>query len=209
MALVAIKNVSVLSNPATFFDPFRFEITFEVLEELKDDLEFKLVYVGSADDESYDQMLETLSVGPVPVGSSKFVFEADAPNPERLPQEDIVGVTVILLSCCYMEREFVRIGYYVNHDYTDEVLKETPPTPVQLELLQRSILDTKPRVTKFSIPWDAQTAAAAPVDATEEATEGFDEVLKEEEEKDEEMVDDSAVDVDGAGNDTELDETTV
>lgn len=39
------------------------------------DLEFKLVYVGSADDESYDQTLETLAVGPVPVGVSKFVFE--------------------------------------------------------------------------------------------------------------------------------------
>ncbi|TPX38501.1 hypothetical protein SeMB42_g06703 [Synchytrium endobioticum] len=154
MALVVIKNVSVLSNPATFFDPFRFEITFEVLEELKDDVEFKLVYVGSADDEAYDQALETLAVGPVPVGVSKFVFEADPPNAELLPQEDIVGVTVILLSCCYVEREFVRIGYYVRYDYTDETLKENPPEKVKLELLERSILDSKPRVTKFSIPWD-------------------------------------------------------
>ena len=52
-----------------------------------------------------------------------------------------------------MEREFVRIGYYVRYDYTDPLLKENPPEAVKLDLLERSILDSKPRVTKFSIPW--------------------------------------------------------
>ena len=39
------------------------------------DLEFKVVYVGSAETESHDQILESVMVGPVPVGVSKFVLE--------------------------------------------------------------------------------------------------------------------------------------
>ncbi len=50
-------------------------MTVEVLAELKDDLEFKLIYVGSAESEAHDQVLESIMVGPLPVGLNKFVFE--------------------------------------------------------------------------------------------------------------------------------------
>ncbi len=46
-----------------------------MLAELKDDLEFKLIYVGSAESEAHDQVLESIMVGPLPVGLNKFVFE--------------------------------------------------------------------------------------------------------------------------------------
>lgn len=39
------------------------------------DLEWKITYVGSAEDESRDQILEEVLVGPVPVGTNKFVFQ--------------------------------------------------------------------------------------------------------------------------------------
>lgn len=39
------------------------------------DLEWKLIYVGSAEDETYDQLLESVLVGPVNVGNYRFVFE--------------------------------------------------------------------------------------------------------------------------------------
>ena len=45
-------------------------------QELEDDLEWKLIYVGSADDEEMDQTLEEVMVGPVPVGVNKFVFHS-------------------------------------------------------------------------------------------------------------------------------------
>jgi histone chaperone ASF1 len=38
-------------------------------------LEFKIVYVGSAEDDRYDQVLDSIMVGPVPVGINKFVFQ--------------------------------------------------------------------------------------------------------------------------------------
>jgi hypothetical protein len=39
------------------------------------DLEWKLTYVGSAEDENYDQQLESVLVGPVNVGTYRFVLQ--------------------------------------------------------------------------------------------------------------------------------------
>jgi histone chaperone ASF1 len=57
-------------------------------------------------------------------------------------------VTVVLLSCLYNEKEFVRVGYYVNNEYTDEQLRENPPEQVLVDQLQRNILADKPKVTR-------------------------------------------------------------
>jgi hypothetical protein len=81
------------------------------------------LYVGSAHDAQYDQILDEILVGPIPVGLNKFILQADAPNIDLLLQQpnissdDILGVTVVLVTCSYKEREFVRIGYYVNNEY--------------------------------------------------------------------------------------------
>jgi hypothetical protein len=39
------------------------------------DLEWKVVYVGSAKGEEHDQVLDEVLVGPVPLGTSKFVLQ--------------------------------------------------------------------------------------------------------------------------------------
>ncbi|KAF3443460.1 hypothetical protein FNV43_RR14012 [Rhamnella rubrinervis] len=151
MSAVSITNVTVLDNPASFLTPFQFEISYECLTPLKDDLEWKLIYVGSAEDETYDQLLESVLVGPVNVGNYRFVLQADPPDPSKIREEDIIGVTVLLLTCSYLGQEFVRVGYYVNNDYDDEQLREEPPTKVLIDRVQRNILSDKPRVTKFPI----------------------------------------------------------
>eukprot|EP00040_Diaphanoeca_grandis_P021488 m.114527 g.114527 ORF g.114527 m.114527 type:complete len:166 (-) comp28358_c0_seq1:164-661(-) len=157
MSLVTVTNVDVLDNPAKFTAPFRFEITFECISELAEDIEWKLIYVGSADDAKYDQELDSILVGPIPVGLNKFVFEAKAPDYTKLPSEEIIGVTVALITCSYQGAEFVRIGYYVNNSYADPALRDDPPMDISLEqkieLLGREILN-KPRVTRYQIKWD-------------------------------------------------------
>lgn len=158
--VVNVTNISVLNNPSTFTDQFQFEITFECLKALSDDLEWKLTYVGCAEDEKYDQELESILVGPVPVGVNKFVFQADAPDISRIPPQDVLGVTVVLITCLYKAKsaveakEFIRIGYYVNNCYTDPELEETAPERPIVEKLQREILADKPRVTRFPIDWE-------------------------------------------------------
>lgn len=109
----------------------------------------------------HDQELDSLLVGPIPVGVNKFVFEADPPQTSRIPATEIVGVTVILLTCSYDEREFVRVGYYVNNEYTDQALIDEPPAKPVLEKIRRNILAEKPRVTRFAIKWDSDESAPA------------------------------------------------
>jgi histone chaperone ASF1 len=141
------------------------------------------LYVSSAEDAAQDQVLEEVMVGPVPVGVNKFVLQvrphhatgpanasrppheyypcssthartqAEAPDVSKIPEEDIVGVTVILITCSYREQEFVRVGYYVNNEYGQDVDPENPPRPIDLSKLVRSILADKPRVTRFPIQW--------------------------------------------------------
>jgi len=65
-----------------------------------------------------------------------------------------LGVTVVLLTCSYNDTEFVRVGYYVNNEYDSQEWRETPPETVQPERILRTILQDKPRVTRFPIKWD-------------------------------------------------------
>ena len=95
-----------------------------------------------------------------------------------------MGVTVILVTCSYKEREFVRIGYYVNNEYLEEYDEEVgPPKQLDMTKVQRQILADKPRVTKFAIPWtdDAAAAAAAAAEnttTTQDAEMSVDETMK-------------------------------
>lgn len=96
--------------------------------------------------------------------------QADPPDPSKIQEGDIIGVTVLLLTCSYQGQEFVRIGYYVNNDYDDEKLKEEPPQKILIDKVQRNILADKPRVTKFPINFHHEkneNAEAAGQPATE------------------------------------------
>ncbi|PYH33591.1 nucleosome assembly factor ASF1 [Aspergillus neoniger CBS 115656] len=176
MSVVSLLGVKIVNNPASFLDPYQFEITFECLEQLQKDLEWKLTYVGSATSSEYDQELDSLLVGPIPVGVNKFIFEADPPDLKRIPTSEILGVTVILLTCSYDGREFVRVGYYVNNEYDSEELMEQPPARPIIERIRRNILAEKPRVTRFAIKWDSEESAPAeyPPDQPEADQEGDD-----------------------------------
>ncbi|KDR08478.1 histone chaperone asf1-like [Zootermopsis nevadensis] len=154
MAKVQLCNVVVLDNPSPFLNPFQFEITFECIEELKEDLEWKMIYVGSAESEEHDQILDTIYVGPIPEGKHKFVFQADPPDEQKIPVVDALGVTVVLLTCSYRRQEFVRVGYFINNDYTEPEVKENPPAQPQFDKVFRNILASEPRVTRFKINWD-------------------------------------------------------
>ena len=153
MACVSVTNVSVLDNPARFDNPFQFEVSFECLATISEDIEWKLINVGSAESDEYDQLLDSVLVGPMQVGGYKIVFQAEPPDPSKIPLHDLLGVTVILLSCFYRDREFIRIGYYVNSEYDCLELNEAPPEYPIYERIVRNILADKPRVTRYQIDW--------------------------------------------------------
>lgn len=71
---------------------------------------FSLFNILIAESETYDQILDTVYVGPVPEGRHMFVFQAEPPQPSKIPVADAVGVTVVLLTCSYRSQEFIRVG---------------------------------------------------------------------------------------------------
>jgi histone chaperone ASF1 len=114
--------------------------------------------VGSAEDSARDQVLEEVMVGPVPVGVNRFILQADAPNTSLIATSDLIGVTVVLITCSYMDQEFVKIGYYVNNEYNHPSYdpEAPPPTHVDTQFLFRNILADKPIVTRINIDWSGQ-----------------------------------------------------
>ncbi len=124
-------------------------------------MEFKIIYVGSAETYEFDQVLDQIVVDAVPQGQFKFMFQADPPDTSKIPADDAVGVTVVLITASYREQEFVRVGYYVTNEYEDLELRENPPTEPQFDKLVRAIAANEPRVTKFKINWDSSAAVAA------------------------------------------------
>lgn len=83
MAECAIASVEVLNNPAAFTDPIALEVQYTCLSSLREDLEWKIIYVGSAESDDCDQVLDSALVGPVSPGQFKFRMEAPAPDPAR------------------------------------------------------------------------------------------------------------------------------
>ena len=90
---VQIVDIQLVGdNPTRWSDNFQFQIDFECGTDLKDgisfcalcfdirnvDLEWKIVYVGSADTEKADQVLTSVLVGPIPRGHNRFVLEVPA-----------------------------------------------------------------------------------------------------------------------------------
>lgn len=63
-------------------------------------------------------------------------------------------MTVLLITCSYLNQEFVQIGYYVNNEYLEPFEPENYPNPVDINKLQRTILANEPRVTRRIICWD-------------------------------------------------------
>lgn len=143
--------------------------------------------MGSAESSSHDQVLDELLVGPVPVGVNKFILQTDAPDPSLIPQSDILGITVILVTCSYRDQEFARIGYYVNNEYKPfegyNVEEHGEPDLHNLDLTKviRQIVADKPRVTRFPIKWGGEGS-----NSSSEMEEEKDDHLMQEDDDDEE-----------------------
>lgn len=102
----------------------------------------------------YKTELDSLLLGPIPIGASKFTFHCDPPDVKRIPDKALLGIVGLRLSCDYLEQEFVSVGYYVENDYDDPLMKEIPPSKPDYGQIMRTILAEKPIVTVFSIQWD-------------------------------------------------------
>jgi histone chaperone ASF1 len=218
MSLIRVQSVRLVGdNPAPFSTPICFDITCECMAPgVQEEVEWSLTYVGSAADETKDQELASVLVGPHNVGLNRFQLQTDgAPDPTLIPPGDLLDTTVLLLIGKYREREFVRIGYFVNNTSTDNACADTillindvaADPKVRADQLHREIDMSTPRMTMYTIGWDVpeavpamtasdaflalQQANAAEAETTDEAPpadedDAEDDVEEEDEEADEE-----------------------
>lgn len=88
---VILDNISVKNNPALFQDSIELDITFTALDAIPSLLEWRVIYVGSAKNEEYDQVLEEFEIGPIPEESTmKFTVECAAPDFARIPRDELI-----------------------------------------------------------------------------------------------------------------------
>ncbi|KJA12918.1 hypothetical protein HYPSUDRAFT_73177 [Hypholoma sublateritium FD-334 SS-4] len=130
-------------------------------------IRWKPIFVSCPGDEALDQELDDCLVGPIP---------GAAPDPSRIPEDDVLGVAALILTGSYRDQEFVRVGYCQNTEYD------------RSHVPQRLVRDisAKPRVTRFHIKWDVSSpqpiqaalgaATSAPVPLADDINNGDDEM---------------------------------
>jgi histone chaperone ASF1 len=87
MRLVNVTNVIVENPESSFLSSIKLNITFECMREMPDSIDWKLIYIGSAKDEKYDQVLDEFEMGPLSPGVMQFNIEADPPKHHLIPTD--------------------------------------------------------------------------------------------------------------------------
>jgi len=152
-ARLNVSSVRHVQNPMKMEDPFQIEIAFEVFEDLKEGVEWELVFVRNEGKTEGDQTLDCVETGPINAGRHKFTLESPAPEVSSLSVDDLTDVTLLLLRCKYKDQLFISVGWYVTHVYDDPQLLENPPEKPQVEKMSRHIVTGDVRVTTYSIKW--------------------------------------------------------
>ena len=69
MSAIIIRNIKVGNPKDQFLSNIELDIELEVFQELSKEFEIKIVYIGSADNPSKDQVLELSKIQPLPLGT--------------------------------------------------------------------------------------------------------------------------------------------
>ncbi|GET88062.1 anti-silencing protein asf 1-like [Leishmania tarentolae] len=141
------------ANPDAYTNQLHWRMRLEAARSLPQTISVSFVWVGSASSSQYDQVLDDFEVGPLEKGITEFTLECDAPQMELVPAEDVMGVTILLISFQYRGQEFLRVGYYTQVAYFDSQLNQNPPMPPRQELLGRFVAMPQPAVTVTPIDW--------------------------------------------------------
>jgi hypothetical protein len=80
MSLVNVLNVIAKQSRAPFTSPIAFDIYFESVKNLKHSLTWRIVYIGQASNDEYDQILEEAEMDCEVSGRMTFTLEVSHLN---------------------------------------------------------------------------------------------------------------------------------
>ena len=75
MSLVNVLNVIVKQSKTPFQAPISFDIYFETVKNLKHSLTWRIIYIGQASNDAYDQVLEEAEMDCEVAGRMTFTLE--------------------------------------------------------------------------------------------------------------------------------------
>lgn len=152
--LVQLLELELLGdNPGSYCAPLKWRVRVESSQALSEPLSISFVWVGSSTSSDYDQVLDNFSVGPLSEGITEFELECDAPNPEDVPRDELLGLTILIISFQFKSQEFLRVAYYTQTAYLDPALHLNPPLEPCKEALGRFVAMPQPAVTATPINW--------------------------------------------------------
>lgn len=117
MANIVFKKITSEASVQQLVDPMKFNVVLECTKEMKDDIEFDVIYSGDARCEDYDQKICSMLVGPIPSGKIGFVLDTDPVNISLINPKQIFGLTSVIIVGKYKSQQFLRIGYVLNVRY--------------------------------------------------------------------------------------------
>ncbi|MES1909529.1 MAG: hypothetical protein MHM6MM_002252 [Cercozoa sp. M6MM] len=146
---VQVTKVRLNSYVSRIDEPIEFRVWFTAATKLPNDMDWRIEWSGGG----VPIVLEELSVGVPAAGKLRFVISGKFPI-DKVPQSDIFDMSVLSVVGTYCGHEFMRIGYYMRHDYKAG-LANLLPQAVDWSLAERVIAD-KYKVTQRDIPWTQQ-----------------------------------------------------
>lgn len=131
MSKIRITNILIPSIKESFNDPINIKIDFDAYDILPNKLDWKIIYIGSANSCQYDQILENFSFPVEKVGYCSFGISVSPPDVSQIPSlEDLLGATLLMISVVYNGEEFFRCSYFVYNNFEDEAYIQSLGKPL-------------------------------------------------------------------------------
>ena len=145
---IEIIYIKVLNNFCNINSLFIFEVLYEIKYTLETDFQINAIYITSPLEKKNDQELELFTLPSKKIGKFKVILKIQPPNYNNFKLEELMEVTVILLTVSYQKNELIRIGYYLNNEIVFEKEADQKNSFIKENIL-RKILSDKPRITYF------------------------------------------------------------
>lgn len=133
MTYLKLKKIEVDSAVKKLVEPLVFDVQLTCTNEIKEGVEFVVLYNVDVHSDNDDQVLSEIEIAPIPKGKVGFRIEADAPKIDLIPADQLFGLTSIIIVGKYMEQQFIRIGYIVDVSYpgipTDKLVRNDVGEP--------------------------------------------------------------------------------
>ena len=85
-------KITKIQNSSFFNWPYVcFHITFKCLKDIQETIEWKLIYIGSAKDETHDQTIDSFEMNNLAAGVMQFTVESNPPDFTKIPKDDLLG----------------------------------------------------------------------------------------------------------------------